>query len=289
MILGLVATLLSPTVELAAVGDVMLARWVAKRIEREGPAATLKGAETAFAGADVRVGNLECVIGEVPLGKRKAIMLKAPSSTAAALKGRFDVLTLANNHALDCGLPGLASTQRWLDKLGIQSCGIAGRETIMVRKGLRIGFIGLSQFDSGEVNSLASWKLFVAALRPKVDVLVVMVHWGLELSPKPTPLQDSTAREMVASGVDLILGSHPHVLQPVEKLEEGSRKGWVAYSLGDFVFDSPTEDRRRTAVLRVRLGMTGVERLSFVPCQIQRGFPVAEKATRPITQWPTKL
>jgi poly-gamma-glutamate synthesis protein (capsule biosynthesis protein) len=75
----------------------------------------------------------------------------------------------------------------------------------------------------------------VRAARTQADAVVVSVHWGVEYQHEPLPRQREVAAQLAAAGADLILGSHPHVLQPVELIEQGGHRTLVAYSMGNFI------------------------------------------------------
>jgi len=117
---------------------------------------------------------------------------------------------------------------------------------ILERHGIRIGFFGatdifnsnLNGAESGPwVNALDVERLAAAVrqLRPRVDAVVVSLHWGEEYRHLPSQRQRDVAARLVEAGVDLVIGHHPHVLQPLAWVEAGGRRGAVAYSLGNFI------------------------------------------------------
>ncbi len=104
--------------------------------------------------------------------------------------------------------------------------------------------------------------------------MVVLVHWGREYAAQPSDLQRAWARRLVAAGADLVVGAHPHVLQPIETIAEGGRSGVVAYSLGNFVFDQEFSPATGTgAALRFMLDRQGVALAAAAPFEIVAGQP----------------
>lgn len=176
-----------------------------------------------------------------------------------------DLVTLANNHALDFGTDALLDTVSTLDQAGILHVG-AGADSEAARQpaivdvnGVRVGFIGASR-----VIPVASWTagasspgmltaydpaLLVQTIqetRPLCDYLVVLIHWGVERAEMPVDHQTSLSRQCIDAGADLVVGSHPHVLQGIEYY----RGKPIVYSLGNFIFGSSIP---RTALLEVSL------------------------------------
>jgi poly-gamma-glutamate synthesis protein (capsule biosynthesis protein) len=114
----------------------------------------------------------------------------------------------------------------------------------------------------------------VQQARHDADAVVVMVHWGAEYAATPTAAQHEWARKLVGAGADVIIGAHPHVLQPVEQVESNGHSGIVAYSLGNFIFDQSFRQETSTgAVLRVLLDEHGVALVAAAPVEIVAGQP----------------
>ena len=288
------------TVELVAVGDVMLDRGVARRIEREGTARVFVGVTDALAGADVTFGNLENPLASRCRRSGKKISFQARPRYADALLGAgFDVLSLANNHTLDCGEGGLLETIDHLKSRGLRWAGagstLAAAEapTILTVKGIRIAFVAFTDIEpeSGprrdawrgvaRASKLALGRAIVAA-RGQADVVVVSLHWGIEYASRPSGRQRELAQAAVAAGADLVLGHHTHTLQGLEALvQKGAgmkRRALVAYSLGNFVFDSPPALGRRvveTVVLRCTLDRSGLVSAEVRPVFIEKYLPRA--------------
>lgn len=291
MILAALLALTSPTIELDAVGDVMLARGVERRIEREGPDAPFRAVSRVLRHADIAVGNLECVLGDAPFAIRKAISLRAkPGSASGLRRAGFSLLTLANNHSLDCGSPGLCQTEDTLRRLGLATTGTSLAPTLLIRKGIKIAFFGACQFhpDPNSVKIALNQDIVYAddpsltraieSAKKQADIVVVLIHWGEEQNPQPTAIQQDFAKRFAESGADLILGCHPHVLQPTGWLTTKSgRRCLVSYSLGNFVFDAPHGPDLASAILRVRMSKEQVVGFSQEPATIRAAFPTLAK------------
>jgi len=267
MLLALVALLPLRHVSLVAVGDVMLGRWVGRRIAQEGIDSPFRSVVPSLRKADLAVGNMECALTHEPFAVEKRFLLRASPDVAPGLKrAGFGLLSLANNHAEDCGKPGVKEARRLLRAAGVEPLGPEDRPVVIERAGLRIGFVGLCDLPSYGTRSVRQ----VTALRKKVDVLVVMVHWGFEGSSRESVEQRRFAEKLAGAGANLVLGSHPHVLQPIRWVHHCL----VAYSLGNFVFDARPGKERVSEILSVTLGEHGVENYSTTPVSIFRGYPV---------------
>ncbi len=222
-------------VEVIAVGDVMPGRGVADEARPFAEVAAW------LRGADLALGNLECVVGRPDsalLSERNtegAITLHAPPAAINKLRrAGFDVLGLANNHALDLGLEALNETVYRLRKVGIDTVGFGPgpvaafhplfREVNDVRLAL-LAFNAVpyptDAHDARTGWTLADWDpdraaQAVAAARQRADAVIVSVHWGYEYQTHVDPAQRDIARVLLEAGADLVVGHHPHVVQGTE-------------------------------------------------------------------------
>lgn len=278
-----------------AVGDLMLARSVGDRMLVNGPAWPFAGVAAHLAEADILVGNLECVVGDQGAPEPKAYTFQAPPLAAEALAvAGFDVVSLANNHALDYGHAGLADMLPRLEAAGLRAVGAGPNEAaarapvIVEHNGLRVGFLAYvdvpiesrSGFDTrswtaGPTEPGLAWAdpelvvQDVAAAVPQADVLVVLLHFGLEGRLEVTAAQQRVARAAIDTGATLVLGAHAHVLQPVERYGDGL----IVYNLGNFVFDGFAQTSNYTAIFSATLTPQGIEKYSFIPAMIEGGIP----------------
>ncbi|MCX7983551.1 MAG: CapA family protein [Bacteroidetes bacterium] len=161
-------------------------------------------------------------------------------------QARISVVSCANNHIGDYGRRGIEETMRWLDVAGIASVGVGTVEKvrepyILFKKGKRIGFLaygsnGIHIATKNNVGTLPVERSTIVQdvkrAKPRVDFLVVSLHWGNENEHYPTEHQRNLARSIIDAGADLIIGHHPHVLQGYEKYKHGL----ICYSLGNFLF-----------------------------------------------------
>ena len=272
--LVLALALLPPTVTFAAVGDVMLGRYVGRRIEREGPASVFAKVPS-IKDADLAFGNLECVLSRRPFAVSKRVLLRGvPASTQALQSSGFAVMSVANNHALDAGLAGRKDTEDALARIGIRAVGGSDFATTVTVKGLRIALIAHSDFPNMAGDAVVADE--IRALRATHDVVILSWHWGEELSKQVSPRQRQLATQAAEAGADLVIGHHPHVQQPIEWIEKGGRRCLVAYSLGNFVFDARTASERESKILHVLLSTDGVKEYLEESVQIRNGFPVSD-------------
>lgn len=220
-------------VRLMFAGDLMFGRDVGKGLKAGSQ--PLGEVAKLMASADLAVGNLECVIGDEsfdPNEDRSPLKLIAPVEALAELqRSGIDAVSLCNNHALDDGPEGLERTMRLLNDAGIQTLG----SSVISAGRLRIGLIGLDDSKEPDPEPLLER---VKEMTAKSDLLIVMPHWGREHTTLPTRRQEHLAGRLLQSGVDLIVGSGPHAVQPLMHTSFGS----VAFSLGNTVFNGPGPD-----------------------------------------------
>jgi poly-gamma-glutamate synthesis protein (capsule biosynthesis protein) len=242
------------------------------------------GVALALAGADLAIANLEFPILKEHKPARPFIFSGDPNALRAAMRAGFTAFTLANNHSYDQSRSSPASTARLCRQEQAVCLGVGeNREEAeaplrLERNGIRLAVIGYSEAANDNLNSQRAGAPHVngyafgplleqvRAAAAGVDCVVVAVHWGEEYRPDPLPAQREQARELAEAGACLILGSHPHVLEPIEEIRTAAgRRALVAYSLGNFVSNqerpNPAHVNRLGAILRVELerGAAGVE------------------------------
>lgn len=264
---------------MVAVGDILLDRGIARRIERQGTRIVFARVRDVISKADLAFGNLECPLTEKCDRGPQRIAFKAEPRFAEALTyGGFDMASLANNHSMDCGPAGLLETMRHLKRSGVGWSGAgstraeAEAPVILSVKGVRIAFVSFTAVaptvraplkddePSVALASRESLERAVASARKESDVVVVSLHWGEEYSSRPDREQVELARVAVEAGADIVLGHHTHTLAGLEVIIKrsgtGTRYALVAYSLGNFAFDSPRWLGKRvtdSAILRYRV------------------------------------
>jgi hypothetical protein len=272
------------TVTLIAVGDLMVHSGQLSAARTQGGydfAPCFRQVASTISTAEVAVGNLETTLRGSGFTGYPAF--RSPTAYARALKGAgFDVLTTANNHSLDGGAYGVRYTTAYLDRLGIAHTGSnkAG-PAIIERHGVKIAFLaytyatnGIRSPFPGAVNriDMAAMKRAIASARTKADIVVVCPHWGTEYSRTVEALTRSRARALIDAGADLILGSHPHVVRPVEKY-----KGhYIVYSMGNSLsaMSKPYTDLgiMISATVTRRDGVSSVASLKVLPTYCDRSW-----------------
>lgn len=249
----------------------------------------------ALSAADLAVGSLDGSLTDIdvpaPCTPERVYNLIGPARTAEGLAlAGFDVLSLATNHAQDCGRHGfvcdgraLADTLAALNAGGIAPVGAgatladARRPIVIEQNGVRLAFLAVSAVgefawagaEAPGIAPLSEASLRdvladIRAARADTDAVIVLAHWGIEYDPTPSSDQRRWAERMIASGATLIVGNHPHVIQPVEPLGDGL----VAYALGNFVFDQDPEATRRGLVLEATFSRQGLVAWRTMPIEI---------------------
>jgi poly-gamma-glutamate synthesis protein (capsule biosynthesis protein) len=239
-------------VKLAFVGDVMWASKVEDLLKQHGYDYPYREARTYLENADLTLANLETPITTRGQAQAKSYIYRStPQALPAFIEAGFDLVNLANNHILDYGKVGLLDTLQALDDAGVKHVG-AGKNigeayshVIYEIKGMKIAFLGFSRVAEDKswyatVNQPGVAQTYTPNLaleaikkaREEADLVVVMAHWGEERKDKPVQHQTSLAHQYIDNGADLVVASHPHVLQSFEHYNGK----WIAYSLGNFIF-----------------------------------------------------
>jgi poly-gamma-glutamate capsule biosynthesis protein CapA/YwtB (metallophosphatase superfamily) len=241
-------------VRLIAVGDIMMHADVKKAAEDTGEFPSLwKDLVPLFQGTDIAFGNLETPIAPRTGRPGRPFQFNAPVELPSALRASgFTVLSTANNHAFDQGAKGVKETLEQLRAEKLLAIGSGENKTeaeklhILERNGIKVAFLAFTDIFNLDLNRKASepWVrpldvnaalLQIKEARSQADAVVLSVHWGNEYQHTPSKRHREIAAKLVAGGADLIIGHHPHVVQPMELMEIGERRGVVAFSLGNFI------------------------------------------------------
>lgn len=245
--------------------------------------------------ADLAIGNLETTLSGPDRGYTGYPMFNTPDAFAEALvQAGFDVLTTANNHTLDRGPTGVARTLDVLDTLGAQHTGSARTaeeaERVLVAdvNGAKVAVLaytyGMNGFTAPSdkkwmVNVIDTARMAADVKRARElepDLVIVSIHNGLEYQRQPSESQKAVEMAMIEAGADVVLGSHPHVIQPMRTVEatreDGTpRTGFIIHSLGNFV-SNQRERYRNTGLLLeldfekdMRSGVTSLVSVEYVP------------------------
>lgn len=255
--------------------------------------------------ADICIGNLETSFAGEDRGYSNYPTFNSPDSLADSLKRiGVDVLSTAGNHALDMGFSGLSRTIDVLDKADISHLGTyktqEDQDKVLIKyiKGVKIAFINYTYGTNG--ISVPSDKKFCINLIDKdlikkhietaknqnADIIVACMHWGTEYQTKQNSEQEELADFLFQNGVNVIIGNHPHVIQPMEKrtvtLEDGStRDGFVAYALGNFICDQNAVNTRDSIILNLKItkhtdGSITIDNYDYVPIYMYKDSSVSK-------------
>ncbi len=235
---------------------------------------------------DLMVVNLETTVAEAGVGRAaaKTYVFKSPPETAALLaQAGVDAVSLANNHALDYGPEGVARTIQLIEAWGthVVGAGIDEAGAYAPRffdvKGWTVGIVAFSHITcvnrpevawactSFTENTVSAVETAAAAS----DITVVFAHWGVEKARCPVPYQRELAALWAAAGADLVVGSHPHILQGVERIGDT----WVLHSLGNWAFPSARAERADSALFEFHVTAAGDVSLRAAPVRIVSGRP----------------
>lgn len=220
-----------------------------------------------FEDDDFTMANLEGVLGDEGIRRSKKFNFRGSAEYVNILTGSsVDAVTLANNHTLDYGEEGYEETKRILTEAELPFVETDSSALITTESGLVIGLYAASfEIDQQDLETE------VTALREQgAEIVIFAVHWGTEGSYRPNPSQTQQAYAAIDAGVDIVYGSHPHVLQKIEEYNGGV----IYYSLGNFCFggnhypsDLNTAIIRQT-VIRETDGTVHLAERELIPCSV---------------------
>lgn len=291
------------TVRLIAVGDMNLGRSLGQKILHGATEYPFKQIRGWFREADVVVANLEGPIsdqqGETE-SPRSNVVFCAPPVAARLLKdGGVTLVVTANNHATDYGRTGIAETIDFLGREGVLWVGTSAESTglfppaIVVRNGVRIGFVAYTQF----VNNRSSGGRFVSifdsvraaleidSLRRRVDLIIASYHGGREYVDTSDAVTRAHMHALIDAGADVVIGHHPHVARGIERykgklmfLSLGNcifyqpRRSWTDIGLGLDIVWRKREGRMVSSLVRLRPVHAGFQPSTEVPAAQAREF-----------------
>lgn len=280
-------------------GDVMLGRRVGERLDAAGdPSATLRPMARRLAAADLTVGNLESTLSKAGAPRQGGDSFGASPDVLEGLRlAGYDVLSVANNHVGDYGPVALVRTVRRLRAGGFlpvgagADLGSASRGVTVERNGTTFGIVAfdaIGETPAAGTRAPGAFRLrmgprtgplvqadldrvtgILRDLRPRVDVLMVVPHWGAQYTHRTVRDQRLVAKALVDAGADVVAGMHPHWVQGVETVGDGL----VAYSLGNFVFDmNSSRKTQEGAVLELTFWAGELKGARLVPVVIGPDF-----------------
>jgi poly-gamma-glutamate synthesis protein (capsule biosynthesis protein) len=272
-----------------AVGDVNFAPNSTVAFTRDGFDIAWNGLRGIFKLDHLTIVNFECSPTQIGIPIEKEWTFRCPLDSLAPMRvAGVEVTSLANNHAGDLGKSALVDGRENLIAAGFHAVGAgrdldeANRPAIIEIEGWRIAVVGLSSI-SGDTGwfatdrgpgvapaSLGNITASVSAAAEISDIVIVMVHWGLELTSQPTRGDRLRADAMIAAGADVIVGHHPHRLQPLE-IVDGVPVFW---SMGNFVWPYLSHTQSVTAVAEIVIEPDGSVIGRLIPAYIEsHGHP----------------
>lgn len=226
--------------------------------------------------ADVALANIESPVLPEPavFGVNARLTFRAAPEDLRALDAAgFDVLSFANNHALNFGTHGLRETLAHVGRTRLRAVGIgldqaqADAPVVIETGGVRVAVLGRTTWLNGraqpgknaaiayvsdkEMQARVAADVRALRARDAAEVVIVFMHWGREQAPRAGNHQRWAARAMIDAGAHLVIGHHPHVVQEIERHGDGL----IAYSLGNFLFDNGHINQRRTVILEAVLAV----------------------------------
>lgn len=275
------------------VGDIMLSRRVGMKTTKQGdwqwPFLLISH---YLASADLAFGNLESMISDQGRNVGSIYSFRADPRMLEGLTGAgFDVLMLANNHVGDWTRLAFEDTMARLTDRGVDYCGagwdfdLAHQAVVREAGAAKIGFLCYTDLapvhmKAATAKSGIAWmelgqlKDDIIAARAKADIIIVSMHTGYEYKEHPNKYQRDFARAAIDAGADLVVGHHPHVIQDLETYHNG----WIAYSLGNFIFDQDfSEETMHGWLLRVTIHDKEIISVEPIDIYINKDFQPALK------------
>ena len=263
--------LINGTVRLCFTGDLDLGQNVTACGEKLGYSGFFNGVSPLWQDADLVFSCLDAVVlpenteAYPPVETAKDPNPIRVDALSAAAEAGINTISLANDHSLDYGSRGLEHTVQETVRLGLQYAGAgenlpaAGMYRILETDGLRVGFVACSAVNPNGAGPIDDYCLATSAYSAlyrnvlladdQSDLVVVYVCWGELDGISVSEAQRKVAHQLIESGADIVIGTHPHVLQPVEQYQNG----WIFYSLGNLVSDENQRGERESVLLRLDL------------------------------------
>ena len=280
-------------VSLVFAGDTVLDDTAGKIIEQGGD--PFSDFADYFAGADIRITNMECVVSTRGQANDKMYTFQAHPRVIPVLQKHFDAVTLANNHSGDFGPDAFAQMLSLLKEAGLAQIGggmnlkQAHTPLVFTRNGWRIAVLSYNEFhprsfEAGFDIPGVAWSedqqvmedIQTARRIHRADLVIPIMHWGWENERTANPRQRQLAKLMIDAGADAVIGGHPHVTQDVS-VYKGKP---IVYSVGNFVMkETDNAFQRKGWVLKMYFDKRGVTRFETLPVKIDmEGIPSIDRA-----------
>lgn len=284
-------------ITIGMVGDMMFGRNIELLGNKYGYGYLFEHIQPCLNHADMMTGNFENSIitkenSYYPEADKPIHLSTKPEIAKTLEKVGFKTLNIANNHVKDYGKKGLQDTVDTFRKVKVDTIGAgenirhASKIAYHTINGIRVATIGISDVlpksfgarkdRSGVLSSNPVISLpLVTKAKGNADLVLVHVHWGLEYDGRSHPRQQDIGHALVDAGADVVIGHHPHVLEPVEVYKEGV----IFYSLGNFIFDQGWSRTKESILPYYKILRDGTIRLELHPIFIREGRP------RLVTGW----
>jgi poly-gamma-glutamate synthesis protein (capsule biosynthesis protein) len=279
----------------AMVGDMMTGRHVEEVAEQEGYESLFQYAKPTLESADYTIGNFENPIVDNPDETEEADKIINLSSKSGAIDGLedagFDAVNLANNHLMDYKYEGLNETLQAFENSSIDVVGAGANEdeahgyTLSEHNGMDVATLGVNDItyanmeqagpNSPGISTSQDPSAYIDAVQEadqEADLVIVNVHFGQEYDSTPTTRQRQMTEAIADAGADVIIGTHPHVLQSVEVYNDT----FIMHSIGNFIFDQGWTRTRDSVIANYSLASDGTAHLEMQP------FRVFEASPRPV-------
>ena len=273
-------------VTLAFLGDLMVGRGVVLT------PASLAYLMPDLMAADLSLANLESPLTNDPPAANTGAgynLCASADRTELLSEWGLNMLSLANNHRFDCSPDGRLESVSILTSAGIYPVGPGPEPLYREIHGLKLAFLAFDDILSPVDPSKATRA--IQSARAKGRLVVVSIHWGMEYQQDASDRQKVLAKQLADAGAALVIGTHPHVLQPVKWIQTARGKTLVLYSLGNALFDQGgLADTRQSALVVVTLDAEGVKSARALPFEIDafRGR-IIQPGTQAIDQIHTRL
>lgn len=295
-------------VQFTFVGDICLGRYVETYGEENGFSSLFTDSKALWENSAYVFANLECAVlrknATYTENENKAIHISATrTALKATAKAGVNVVSVANNHAVDYGRKGLRHMLESVEEYGITYAGAgenleaAAEIQYLDADGITVAFLAFSDvLPVGFTARESSYGILpadyselykkVAEASNNADFVVVYVHWGEENAISIEETQQAIGHQLIDSGADIVVGAHPHVLQNVEMYKDGI----IYYSLGNYIFDQGTRDARNTVMVQLNVNKeTGEGEFTLIPMRINNFHPYVTESKFYVSQIQTTL
>lgn len=275
-------------------GDTLLTRRIGEQID------PFAGIRPPLAESDLAIVNLETAVSTRGRAQAKTFTFRSPPTFADRINAAgIDVVSLANNHSLDFGLDALSDTIDNLDRAGVAHVGAGSTlEEALAPATFEISGTSVAVLGASQIIPNGAWpatptrpgiasagkhvinretQQLLAAVRSAKeanDVVIVVMHWGIEGDPCPSVVQRQLGRLLRDNGATAVLGAHPHILQPIVRdiratpvgeTDGEFDEGVIAYSLGNFIWDPRSGATGETGTIQLRFTKARLSAMTFSP------------------------